>query len=331
VASEISYVEAHGTGTPLGDRTEFDALKEAFLTPDRSPGQICHIGSVKTNIGHLESAAGIAGVIKTVLALQHREIPPHLNIEAPDPALDIGAGPLAIPMELTPWSNDFAPQNHLLAGASSFGFGGTNAHAVLAKTPPVEVSPGEGYGAPSGELHRSRSVPIEAERPLHLLMLSARNDEALRALAQNYAAWLAAHPELPFTDICFTANTGRSHFEHRLALVAGSREEARERFDSADYMVGTAARERPRIAFLFTGQGSQYWAWADNSTRQSRSFAGPSMNAMPSCALWMSPCSISSIPRPKSRIPGCWIKPSTRNRPCSLWNMPWPSCGGPGV
>ncbi len=260
-ASEISYVEAHGTGMPLGDRTEFDALKEVLLTPDRSPGQICHIGSVKTNIGHLESAAGIAGVIKTVLALQHREIPPHLNIEAPDPVLDIGAGPLTIPMELTPWSNDFAPPNYLLAGVSSFGFsgfGGTNAHVVLAEAPPVEVSPGEGYGEPSGEPHRSRPVPSEAERPFHLLTLSAKTDEALGELAENYGTYLKAHPEIPLADVCFTANTGRSHFDHRLALVAGSSAEAREQLHAAGYSVGTAARERPRIAFLFSGQGSQY-------------------------------------------------------------------------
>ncbi len=235
-AQEIGYVEAHGTGTPLGDPIEFDSLK-AVLAPGRSSDETCWIGSVKTNIGHLEAAAGIAGVIKTVLAFQHQEIPPHLHLKEINPHLDIGDAPLSIPTEPMPW-----PGKQRLAGVSSFGMSGTNVHVVLEAAPVIG----------------DESPVTESERPCHLLTLSAKNEEALRELAGSYATWLDAHPETPLADVCFTANTGRSHFEHRLALVADSPEKAREQLHAASYIVGTAARERPRIASLFTGQGSQY-------------------------------------------------------------------------
>nr|VFK60339.1 MAG: 8-amino-7-oxononanoate synthase [Candidatus Kentron sp. UNK]VFK69214.1 MAG: 8-amino-7-oxononanoate synthase [Candidatus Kentron sp. UNK] len=265
-ASEISYVEAHGTGTPLGDPIEFNAFK-AVLTPGRAPERICHIGSVKTNIGHLEAAAGIAGLIKTVLTLQHREIPPHLHLDERNPHLEIADTPLSIPMEPTPWSDE-QPNGQRLAGVSSFGFSGANAHVVLGEAPvadPVFVGWAE-LANPNEEVLISDSVGVRSspqpttftERPFHLLTLSAKTGDALRELADNYATYLETHPKTPLADICFTANTGRSHFKHRIALVAGSIEEAREQLHAADYIVGKVARGKPRIAFLFTGQGSQY-------------------------------------------------------------------------
>ena len=257
-ASEIGYVEAHGTGTPLGDPIEFNSLK-AVLAPGRSPDRICHIGSVKTNIGHLEAAAGIAGLIKAVLALQHREIPLHLHLETLNPQLETEDTPLAIPTEPTPWEAE-----KRLAGVSSFGFGGTNAHVVLEEAPPVGwgelANPNKDVSGKDGsrdEFVGVRSSP-QPTRPFHLLTLSAKSDAALRQLTDSYADYLKDHPEIPLADVCFTASTGRSHFDHRLALVADSSEAAREQLRTANYLSGTALHERPRLAFLFTGQGSQY-------------------------------------------------------------------------
>nr|VFK36791.1 MAG: Acyl transferase domain-containing protein [Candidatus Kentron sp. SD]VFK40420.1 MAG: Acyl transferase domain-containing protein [Candidatus Kentron sp. SD]VFK78348.1 MAG: Acyl transferase domain-containing protein [Candidatus Kentron sp. SD] len=241
--SRIGYVEAHGTGTPLGDPIEFNALKEV-LRLNRSPEDICHIGSVKTNIGHLEAAAGIAGVIKTVLALQHREIPPHPHLQSFNPHLEIADTPFSIPTESTPWPVDETNQPKP-AGVSSFGFGGTNAHVVLA---PAPVS--------------STALPSEIqeipERPQHLLTLSAQSDAALRDLTNAYAGYFESHPETALADSCFTANVGRAHFNHRIALVAGFSEEARERLRAGDYIAGNVSHERRKLVFLFTGQGSEY-------------------------------------------------------------------------
>nr|VFK24452.1 MAG: malonyl CoA-acyl carrier protein transacylase [Candidatus Kentron sp. MB] len=230
---EIGYVETHGTGTPLGDPIEFNALKTVF-EPDRSPEETCYIGSVKTNMGHLEAACGIAGLIKTVLALQHQEIPPHLNFEKLNPLLDANA-PLSIPTKPTPW-----PKKQKFAGVSAFSFGGTNTHVILAPAPSISVK------------------EAEIERTHHLLTLSAQTDAALRDLINAYAEYFRTDPETVLPDACFTASVGRTHFKHRLAVVAGTTEEARERLRAADYLVGKASQGRPRIAFLFTGQGSQY-------------------------------------------------------------------------
>nr|VFJ49043.1 MAG: Acyl transferase domain-containing protein [Candidatus Kentron sp. FW] len=262
-AQEIGYIEAHGTGTPLGDPIEFNAIQEVLMS-DRSPGEDCYIGSVKTNIGHLEPAAGIAGVIKTVLALQHREIPPHLHLEKPNPHLAITETSLSIPLEPTPW-----PSEQPFAGISSFGFGGTNVHVILGKAPAIDSVPvkcGDPLSQPrySGS-HSPAPDPIDAsiktgqaERPCHLLTLSAKSEAALRQLAESYATYLQSHPDVSLADISFTANTGRSHFDHRLALVAESPEEAERQLRTASYVIGKTARERSKLAFLFTGQDSQY-------------------------------------------------------------------------
>ncbi|WPB82528.1 amino acid adenylation domain-containing protein [Archangium violaceum] len=240
----VSYVEAHGTGTPLGDPIEVRSLS-AVLGEGRAPHERFAIGSVKTNIGHLEPAAGVAGLIKTVLALRHEEIPPHLHLQQVNPELPLDELPVTIPTQVTPWPRTDLPR---VAGVSSFGASGTNAHVILEEAP------------------ASGPVRTGTERPHHLLALSARTAEALPELARRYADHLTTHPETSVADVCFTANTGRSHFGHRLAVTAGTTEQLRERLAAfaegrrpEGIQVGsTQAGNSPKVAFLFTGQGSQY-------------------------------------------------------------------------
>lgn len=242
--AEISYVEAHGTGTPLGDPIEVRSLK-AVLMQGRQSDQPCWIGSVKTNIGHLESAAGIAGLIKVVLCLQHREIPPNLHLQQLNPYIRIQNTPLSIPTERQTWQ---AKGDRLLAGVSSFGFGGTNAHVIVEQAPIVEQD------------------RAKVERPLHLLSLSGKNPAALLELAQKYSNFLHSNPNLELADICFTAATGRSHFQYRWAAIATSTTElgqCLQRWASGQETEGLTTgclreAKSDRIAFLFTGQGSQY-------------------------------------------------------------------------
>lgn len=242
--AEISYVETHGTGTPLGDPIEFQSLR-AVLIQGRTEGQSCAIGSVKTNIGHTEAAAGIAGLIKVVLALQHEEIPPHLHLKKLNPHISLDDSPFLIPRQRRPWPRGTGRR---VAGVSSFGFGGTNAHVILEETSP-----------PKPALR-------DFERPLHIFTLSARSQSALKELALRYEKFLTGHPEASIADICFTTNAGRSHFEHRLALTVDSSAQLRERlasFTAGHETLGLHLGQmrncdRPKVAFLFTGQGSQY-------------------------------------------------------------------------
>jgi acyl transferase domain-containing protein len=236
----IDYIEAHGTGTPLGDPVEISALTEVFRSKTTKRG-FCAIGSVKSNVGHLESAAGMAGLIKTVLALQHRQIPPSLHFRSPNPQIDFAASPFYVNTTLREWPANGAPRR---AGVSSFGIGGTNAHTIL------EEAPASGSSAPA--------------RPDHLLALSARDDKALGELAAKYVDFLAAAPD-PHA-VCFTANTGRRQFARRLAIVGATAEELRdsaaslvEQRNKPGVFIGTARQGDPlRVAFLFTGQGAQY-------------------------------------------------------------------------
>jgi malonyl CoA-acyl carrier protein transacylase len=250
--NQISYVETHGTGTNLGDPIEVNSLK-AVLMEGRELNQPCWIGSIKTNIGHLEAAAGIAGLIKVVLSLEHKEIPPHLHLKQLNPYIKITNTPIQIPTKLQPWQ---AVKEKRLAGVSSFGFGGTNAHIILEEAP---------------ESANSYQLPVTSdeetdERPLHLLTLSAKTENALLELVSHYQSHLKTHSELAISDICFSANTGRSHFNHRLAIVAESTEQLREQLKAFGTRTAcielvrsqVTERKRPKIAFLFTGQGSQY-------------------------------------------------------------------------
>ena len=242
--SQVGYVETHGTGTSLGDPIELQALG-AVLGVDRSPANPVLIGSVKTNVGHLESAAGITGLIKVVLALQARQIPPHLHFRVPNPHVPWESLPLRVTTQATPWA---AIAGKRLAGVSSFGFSGTNAHVVLEEAPPAEMS--------SNALARSH----------YLLCLSARTEEGLRNVTGLWASRLAQGPELSIADVCHTAAVGRAHLTERLAAVVQSSAGARELLETVRTGVTPASvrrgrvlgSEAPRIAFLFTGQGSQY-------------------------------------------------------------------------
>ena len=244
--TEISYVEAHGTGTALGDPIEVKSLK-AVLMP-READKPCWLGSVKTNIGHLEAASGMAGIIKVVLALQNKEIPPHLHFERLNPYISLEETTFEIPTELKSWS---VGTESRLAGVSAFGFGGTNCHAILGEAP--------------DPIAETKVQP--PERPYQLLALSAKSYAALLALAQNYQDFLSCNSEVSLADVCFTANTGRSHFDYRLAITAKSTSHLQVQL--ADFTTGKNSAElaisskslpkkRPKIAFLFTGQGSQY-------------------------------------------------------------------------
>ncbi|WP_438022408.1 amino acid adenylation domain-containing protein [Sorangium sp. So ce233] len=243
--ASVGYVETHGTGTPLGDPIEAQALG-AVLGEGRPAGAPLWIGSVKTNIGHTEGAAGVAGLIKAVLALSHERIPRSLHFTAPNPHIAWSELPLQVVSEPVPWPANCAPRR---AGVSSFGFSGTNAHVLLEEAP--------------------RRALVEApanEAMAYLLPLSAKSPEALSALAATYATFLPAS-DARLGDIVYTASVRRSHHEHRLAVAGGSKDElaaalaayARGERAAAGVLEGKATETPPKVVFVFPGQGSQ-WA-----------------------------------------------------------------------
>ncbi len=244
---EIQYVEAHGTGTPLGDPIEARAIG-TVLSDGRPPDERLVIGSVKTNIGHLEAAAGVAGLTKAALALHHRRIPPHLHLRTPHPDIAFDELQLRVPTELTEWPATDGPR---YAGVNSFGFGGTNAHVILQEGP-AEPAPVE--------------RPAEGDRP-YLLALSARSPEALVAQARSHRDFLAGSAD-HLHDIGYSAALRRSQHDHRLTVTASSKAEAVGKLDT--YVDGRPARGvssgripaagRPRIAFVCSGMGPQWWA-----------------------------------------------------------------------
>ncbi|MBG1258279.1 type I polyketide synthase [Nostoc sp. BAE] len=252
--AQISYVEAHGTGTSLGDPIEVKSLK-AVLMEGRSPDQPCWIGSVKTNIGHLEGAAGMAGLIKVVLQMQQGEIAPHLHLKQLNPYISLEGTPFSIPVERQPWPWSYPGSR--LAGVSAFSFGGTNCHIILEEAP-------SDFRLPILDFRLGDTGSIE--RPQHILTLSAKTAPALAELAQHYQYFLASHPEVSLADVCFSGNTGRSHFEHRLAVVGESAVQMCQQLsafgageDTSGLKSGQLKKKKlPKLAFLFTGQGSQY-------------------------------------------------------------------------
>lgn len=240
--ADLDYVEAHGTGTPLGDPIEVEALAAA-LCANRHAGKPLLLGTVKSNIGHTESASGIAGLLKVVLALRHELLPKQLHFTAPNPRIAWGVGKLQVVTEPTAWVRHDRPR---LAGVSSFGFSGTNAHVIVGDAP----SP-----APA---------VVTTERPAHLLVLSARTPTALRRVAAEVRDLLRAG-RAPFADVCYSLATGRARHPERLALVAATGESAADELtrylDGAESRVHTGHAEPGAVlrqAWLFTGQGSQW-------------------------------------------------------------------------
>ncbi|MBD2364812.1 SDR family NAD(P)-dependent oxidoreductase [Anabaena minutissima FACHB-250] len=243
---KVQYIEAHGTGTKLGDPIEVKALGKV-LNEGRIPGEYCALGSVKTNIGHAEAAAGIAGLIKVALSLKHGQIPASLHFQEANPYIPFDKLPLRVQQKLEPW-----PEigETAIAGVSSFGFGGTNAHVVLE----------------SQKAKGKRQKQEIDEHPVQLLTLSAKTEKTLQELVQSYQDYLKNHPEVSLTDVCFTAKVGRNHFDYRLAITSNSTIKLQEQLaafllkqDTPGVFQGQInSRKHPKVVFLFTGQGSQY-------------------------------------------------------------------------
>ncbi|MBS1551819.1 MAG: SDR family NAD(P)-dependent oxidoreductase, partial [Bacteroidetes bacterium] len=239
-AGEVSYVETHGTGTPLGDPIEVNSLKEA-LSSERNKDEVLWIGSVKTNIGHLEAAAGIAGVIKTSLALHNHEIPRHLNFRKLNPEILIDGTPVRVADKNIEWKS-----RNRIAGVSSFGFGGTNAHVILANAP-----------EPAHNVLKSK--------PHNIITISAKNKNTLNQLVSDYEKFLNENNGLKSEDVCYSANRRASH-NHRLAIVCSDINDLKKEIsnyrnskESFDIIYGAAKpNHSPQIAFLFPGQGAQY-------------------------------------------------------------------------
>lgn len=234
----VSYVEVHGTGTALGDPIEVEALSKVYGCNRNSDNPLL-LGSVKTNIGHLEAAAGIASLIKVVLSLQHQELPAHLHLKQLNPAVSWENLPLSIVTEPIPLSK--SNNSPTIAGISSFGMSGTNAHLIVEEATP--------------------QPPLERgsrERPLHILALSAKTEKALKDLIQNYCTYLRSNHSATLADICSTANVGRSHFDHRCYATAATLPELRQQLETLSASI-KKVKKQSKIAFLFTGQGSQYF------------------------------------------------------------------------
>ena len=233
----ISYVEAHGTGTVLGDPIEVAALTQAYTATGADEFR-CAIGSVKTNVGHLDTAAGVTGLIKTVLALKHGQLPPSLNFSEGNPTIDFESSPFFVNTELKPWHNGKTPRR---AGVSSFGLGGTNAHVILEEPPAREAS--------------------LVVRPYHLLTLSARTATALNRATANLADFLSRHQEVNLADAAFTLQVGRKPFAYRRAVICRDTDEAIQKLSSlpaSPIEQPNQVSEAPAVAFLFPGGGAQH-------------------------------------------------------------------------
>jgi len=222
----ITYVETHGTGTTIGDPIEFEGLKKGFNSDKKG---FCSIGSVKTNFGHLDTAAGIAGFIKTVLALEHRLIPPSLHYKRPNPKIDFQDSPFYVNTALTPWESNGHP---LRAGVSSFGIGGTNAHVILEEAPQPEET--------------------TSKKDWQIIALSAKTESALEKAEENLINYFKENPHVDIPDAAYTLLVGRKAFKHRKLWVVDP--------VSPDFSQGRAAvqKEKVRLIFMFSGQGAQY-------------------------------------------------------------------------
>ncbi|MEL6939991.1 MAG: amino acid adenylation domain-containing protein, partial [Cyanobacteria bacterium J06598_1] len=251
--ADVDYIEAHGTGTSLGDPIEFKAIRSTLLN-DRADDQRCWIGSVKTNIGHLEAAAGIASLIKVVLSLQHEAIPPNLHFNQSNQYISLDNTPLGIPTTIQPWS---IQEKERVAGINGYSFGGTNCHLVVAEAPRKKTP--------------DRVIAEHSTPSVRPFLLSAKRADALIELAKRYETFLATNASDPdsavaLADVCFTANTGRAHYKHRLAIATESTAHLKQQLShfvqgqqmsTVKHQVITGGLA-PKVAFLFSGQGSQY-------------------------------------------------------------------------
>lgn len=233
----IRYIEAHGTATSLGDPIEVTALTKVFAA-GTDKKEFCAIGSVKSNLGHLDAAAGVAGFIKTVLSLQHKTIPPSLHYETANPAIDFPNTPFYVNTKLADWSQFNGTRRR--AGVSSFGVGGTNAHVILEEAPTLDREP--------------------AARSHYLLLLSAKTASALAQMQANLADHLQKYPDQPLADVAYTLQVGRGEFDHRAMLVCGSRDEAIAALRDGQVTKAsiTANTDTAPVVFMFTGQGAQH-------------------------------------------------------------------------
>ncbi|WP_035140338.1 type I polyketide synthase, partial [Fischerella sp. PCC 9605] len=233
----VTYVETHGTGTILGDPIEIKALTQAFRASTNKKG-FCAIGSVKTNVGHLDTAAGVTGLIKTVLALRHKQIPPSLHFQQPNPQIDFANSPFYVNTKLSEWKTNGTPNR---AGISSFGIGGTNAHVILEEAPVIEAS------SPS--------------RPWQLLLLSTKTSTALDTATAQLHTYLEQNPDIPLPDVAYTLQVGRQAFDYRRIMISHSLNDAVKSLNSQDPQRIFSHHCKPGhcpVIFMFSGQGSQY-------------------------------------------------------------------------
>lgn len=233
-AESVSYIEAHGTGTPLGDPIEIEALSQAYGAGLKKAEARCAIGSLKTNVGHLDSAAGVAGLIKTALALKHKKIPASLHYCSPNPNIDFEHSPFYVNTQLADWESEDLRR----AGVSSFGVGGTNAHAILEEAP--------------------ETVSEQSGKPAQLFVFSAKNSLALETAVHNAAEHFGAHPEDNLADAAYTYQVGRQAFSHRFHCVAHDHAEVVERLSGELFSSQVTPENAPHVAFLFPGEGSQF-------------------------------------------------------------------------
>ncbi|MDB9371274.1 beta-ketoacyl synthase N-terminal-like domain-containing protein [Nodularia spumigena CS-586/05] len=236
-ANTINYVEAHGTGTPLGDPIEVAALTQAFHAMNGEES-VCVLGSLKTNIGHLDAAAGVAGFIKTVLSLHHELLPPSLHFVEPNPKIDFANSPFQVNTQLKKWKRNTNPRR---AGINSLGIGGTNAHVILEEAPLPRFS--------------------QVSKPWYLLLLSAKTSTALKTATQNLVEHLKQHPNLNLADVAYTLQVGRKAFNHRQILVCENIDDAVKTLETTNFeriLTNSEEPKSPSVVFMFSGQGSQY-------------------------------------------------------------------------
>jgi acyl transferase domain-containing protein len=300
-ADSIGYVECHGTATPLGDPIEVAALTQAFRGAGAA-GQFCALGSVKSNIGHLDAAAGVVGLIKTVLALEHGVLPASLHYTQPNPQIDFAATPFYVNAQRTPWPRSATPRR---AGVSAFGIGGTNVHVIVEEAPAAIAV-----------------AATAADAGPQLLVLSARSPAALEAARVNLATYLRAHPQANTTDVAYTLQLGRRAFEHRSFVIAAADAAPRLQAPAAPGFSNRAPQKAATVAFMFPGQGAQYPQMARDLYLGNAVFR----HHFQACAEICRPdlgADLAALIYPAAGA----APPRSRSRRSSRSNIRWRSCG----